>query len=141
MKAHGGLEVQLHSFLTSALDDMSVHLWVSAPNIHSAEGWMGHLADLDALENRKTCCPCWESNHNSLVIHYTDYSSPASIINKAKHNINMNFPHIHTHTHLMNGNEILIQVGTELYVTTNGHSFFLLQYCMYCALYRYYIAT
>lgn len=98
MKAHGGLEVQLHSFLTSALDDMSVHLWVSAPNIHSAEGWMGHLADLDALENRKTCCPCWESNHNSLVIHYTDYSSPASIINKAKHNINMNFPHIHTHT-------------------------------------------
>jgi len=81
MKAHGVVEVQLHSFLTSALDDSSFHLWVSAPNIHSLDGWVGHWADLDALENRKTCCPCWESNHISLVIHYTDYSSPASIIN------------------------------------------------------------
>lgn len=116
-----------------------IPLWVSASNNHSAEGWVGHLADLDALENKQTCCPWWESNQNSLVIHYSDYSSPASIINKVKHNLNMNFPHTHTHTHthLMNGNEILIQVGNELYVTTIGHSFFLLQYCMYCALYRY----
>ena len=53
MKACGGVEVELHSFLTPALDDMSFHLWVSAPNIHSVEGWVGYWADLDALENRK----------------------------------------------------------------------------------------
>jgi hypothetical protein len=61
-------------------------------------------------------------NHNSLVIHYIDYTCPFSIINKAKHNSNMNFTHKHTLPNLTNGNEILIQVGTELYVT-NGHSF------------------
>jgi hypothetical protein len=68
MKAYWG--VQLHTFLTSALDGSE---WSAsrpgrftprerAPGIHWIGDWVGTRAVLDAVVNRKIPSPRWESN-------------------------------------------------------------------------------
>jgi hypothetical protein len=57
MKAHGGVELYLHSFLTSALDDASSFTSGEpppppSPSTRYIRGWMGPRADMDAVEKR-----------------------------------------------------------------------------------------
>jgi hypothetical protein len=51
MKAYGGVDVQIHIFLTSALAGSE---WsASRPGTHWTVGWVGPRAGLDDVENRK----------------------------------------------------------------------------------------
>jgi hypothetical protein len=70
MKAHWGVEVCLHAFLTSALDGGG---WSAsrpgrfiprerAPGTHWIGGWVGPRASLDAVVRRKLPSPCRDSN-------------------------------------------------------------------------------
>jgi hypothetical protein len=63
----GVVDVQLHTFLTSALDgdEWSVsHLShfmpkQRAPGTHWIRGWVGPRAGLDVVENRNPSVPAW----------------------------------------------------------------------------------
>jgi len=81
MKIYWGVVVQLHTFLTSALDggEWSVKcsgtftLMERAPGIHWLEGWVGPTAALDTMARRnKYPSYCRESNSShptrSLII-------------------------------------------------------------------------
>jgi hypothetical protein len=70
MKTYWGVEVQLHAFLTSALDGGE---WSASrsgrftpregtPGTHWIEGWVSPRAVLDAVVKRKTPSPRRESN-------------------------------------------------------------------------------
>ena len=57
MQAYGGVELELHSFLTLALDGVNVHRHASAvflpgksAGIHCTEGWMVLMVGLNVLE-------------------------------------------------------------------------------------------
>jgi hypothetical protein len=70
MKTYLGVEVQLHSFLTSALDgdEWSASRLVRfipterAPGTHCIGGWVDPRAVLDAVVKRKIASPCRDSN-------------------------------------------------------------------------------
>ena len=73
MKAYRGVEVQLHSFLTSALDEGK---WsTSRPGCFTPKerttvlmeqvGWVGPRTSLNVLEKNKISCSCRESNPGS----------------------------------------------------------------------------
>jgi hypothetical protein len=76
MKAYGGVVVELHSFLTSALDegDWLVSLTgrfnpgERAICTHCLRSWVGPSAGPDASEKIKNICHCWQSNHDPSVI-------------------------------------------------------------------------
>ena len=71
------MEVQLHAFLSSALDSLcSITPGERAPG---GEGVLlgGSGAVLDALNKFEICRPCWESKHKSSVI---KAASPVSIL-------------------------------------------------------------
>jgi hypothetical protein len=61
MKAYGGVDVQVHIFLTSALDGREWSAsrpgrftpWVIAPDTHWIGGWVDPRAGLDNVEKRK----------------------------------------------------------------------------------------
>jgi hypothetical protein len=67
---NGGVEVQLHAFLTSALDEgegSAAHPGrftpkERAPGTHWRGGWVGHRAVLEAGAKRKIPIPRRESN-------------------------------------------------------------------------------
>jgi hypothetical protein len=70
MKMYGGVEIQLHAFLTLALDGS---VWsVSCPgyftprerasSTHWIGGWVGTRTGLDMVVKKKNPCPCQESN-------------------------------------------------------------------------------
>jgi hypothetical protein len=70
MKAYWVVQVQLHVFLTSALDGGE---WsashpgcftprVRYPGTHWRGGWVGPWASLDVVVKRKIPSPCWDSN-------------------------------------------------------------------------------
>lgn len=58
-KPYGGVEVEIHAFLTLDLDGetTSVTRWIGV--------WLRPKAGLDILENRKMSGQCPESNHDS----------------------------------------------------------------------------
>jgi hypothetical protein len=64
------MEVQLHSFLTSAVDGGACLAPLPGLTIpkerrraaDSTGGWMGATAGLDVSENRNICCPSRHSN-------------------------------------------------------------------------------
>jgi hypothetical protein len=70
MKTYGGVEVQLHAFLTSALDadQQSVSRyggltpWETASGTNWIGRWVGPRAGLDAEVKWRNPCPCRESN-------------------------------------------------------------------------------
>jgi len=70
VKAYGRVEVQLHVFLTSALDgdelsDSSPGRFTfgeRTPGTHQIGGWVGPRAGLDAVTKRKIPSPRRESN-------------------------------------------------------------------------------
>jgi hypothetical protein len=75
MKTCGTMEVvQLHSFLTSALDGGEwSHLWPSnfipgavAPGTHCIHGWVGPRADIHTEAKRESFRPCREPNCGRL---------------------------------------------------------------------------
>jgi hypothetical protein len=88
MKTYGGVEVPLHTFLTSALD------WggwspsrpgrftpgEKAPGTDWVAGWVSLKADLEAVAKRKNPCPCRESKPgrpaSGLLTHYTNWDNP-----------------------------------------------------------------
>jgi hypothetical protein len=65
MQTYGGLEVQLHEFLTSEMDDGE--WWALCPyhfthaTTHWTGGWVGRRASLDIVAKRKIL-PCQELN-------------------------------------------------------------------------------
>jgi len=71
MKTYGRIEMQLHAFLTSALDlgerlasrSSSFTPWESAPFTHSILSWLDHRSDLEAVTKIKNPFPCWEIVH------------------------------------------------------------------------------
>jgi len=72
MKAYGGVEVQLHSFLTSALDGgewstsrPSRFIPGKEPPFPSIEGWVGPRVSLDVMEKREISRPCEEFHPGS----------------------------------------------------------------------------
>jgi hypothetical protein len=75
MKTYRGVEVQPHTFLTSALHGHhgQLHAWLlETQGIPPSTQWVGHWAsqraDLDVVEKRKISCSCLESNSNSSII-------------------------------------------------------------------------
>jgi hypothetical protein len=56
MKAYGGVDVEVHIFLTSALvggEWTASHPCRFIPRTHCIVGWVDPRADLDYMENRK----------------------------------------------------------------------------------------
>jgi hypothetical protein len=81
MKTYGGVEVQLHAFLTSDLDGgegSASHPARFTLGTHWIGGWAGTRASLDAVTKRKIPDPCRESNpdrpDSSLVAIPTELS-------------------------------------------------------------------
>jgi hypothetical protein len=88
MKAYGGIDVWIHTFLTSALDGGE---WSGsrpccftpgerAPGTHWIGGWVDPRAGLDDVEKRKFLT-YRDSNSDPSVVQpvssrYTDYASP-----------------------------------------------------------------
>jgi hypothetical protein len=80
------VDVQLHAFLTSALDGGE---WSASrpgrfthregtPGTHWIGGWVGPRAVLDAVVKRKISSPCRESNSRTLIVQpYTDWAITA----------------------------------------------------------------
>lgn len=69
MKSYGILEMQLHGFITSALDVSGpLHALVILPTV-IFEQEAGLLTQVWTLQIRKHFCACQESNPYSLVIH------------------------------------------------------------------------
>jgi hypothetical protein len=77
MKTSSGVEIQLHAFLTSALDGGE---WSAsptgcftpretAPGTHWIGGWVGRIAAVDAVAKRikDFHCPCPESDSGRLA--------------------------------------------------------------------------
>jgi len=70
MTTYGGVEIQLHAFLTSALagHEQSASLpshftcGARAPGSHLIGGWVGPWASLDMVAKRNNPCPCREYN-------------------------------------------------------------------------------
>jgi hypothetical protein len=81
-----GVEVQLHTFLTLALNGSEwsasrpnhFTLGERVPGTHWIRDWVGPTASLDMVTKRKNTCPCQESNPcrpaRSLVIILTELS-------------------------------------------------------------------
>jgi hypothetical protein len=84
LNVYEGMEVQLHVFLTSALDEGEWSAsrpgrFTLAPSIGHVRGWMGLRAGLDATETRNISCPCLESNLDSSVVQFQcEYLSPCA---------------------------------------------------------------
>jgi hypothetical protein len=74
MRADGGVEVQLHSFVTWVLDEVewsasaALPLQKEPPLPPSTAGWEGARASQDTVENRRISFPGQGSKHNSLVV-------------------------------------------------------------------------
>lgn len=70
MKTYSGVDVELHTFLTSALkggeqsDSCPCHF---APHAHYKGGWVGTRISLDATEKEKPSFPCQVLKPDSLV--------------------------------------------------------------------------
>jgi hypothetical protein len=67
MKTYGGVEVQLHVFLSSALEEgvwLALRPGDTAPGTHCTGGWVGPRVGLDKVEKRIKYfqCPYRESN-------------------------------------------------------------------------------
>jgi hypothetical protein len=70
MKTYGGVEVQLHALVTSAMDGderLASHPGrftprERVPRTHWTRGWVGRRASLDAVAKRKIPYTCLESN-------------------------------------------------------------------------------
>jgi hypothetical protein len=69
MKMYGGVEILLLPFSISALDDGQWSSrpgrftpWETAPGTHCIRGSVDSRAGLNAVENRKISCICWELN-------------------------------------------------------------------------------
>jgi hypothetical protein len=84
MKASGGVEVYLHSLLTSTLggDGGSftpwlLNQWEECLLTHWFGGWKGPRAGLDVLEKRKSSI-CWELNPR-LSMFKTVFNSQSSV--------------------------------------------------------------
>jgi hypothetical protein len=95
MLALGGEEYSSYSFTTSALDGVSGQRHAPTalcpvertPGTHCTEGWVGLRAGLDTETRGKILCLCQGSNPDrpvvqSVVKHYTDWATPAPMINK-----------------------------------------------------------
>jgi hypothetical protein len=75
MKVYGGMNVKLHTFLISALDEAG---WSGSRPGHFTAGkeltvrlnriLAGATASLDVLQNRRIPCTCHESNHTFSVV-------------------------------------------------------------------------
>jgi hypothetical protein len=68
MKATGKVEVQLHSFLTLAVDGgewPASHFGHFAAGVHWIRGWVGARVGLDVSEKRDISCPYQDSNPGS----------------------------------------------------------------------------
>jgi hypothetical protein len=88
MKMYGGVEVQLHAFLTSPLDGgewLTPRLGpfnpgVRAPGTHWIGGWVGPSVGMDVVAKRKNSrhWTCQESNPSR----YNDWATPMTIIQK-----------------------------------------------------------
>jgi len=81
MKINGGVNLQFHVILTSALDGsegISFASWLlysqgKRHSTHWTGGQMGSRASLNVVVKRKNPCPCWEPNpgnpaHSSITI-------------------------------------------------------------------------
>jgi hypothetical protein len=76
MKTYWGVEVEVHIFLTSALDGGQwsasrpgrFTLGERAPGTHWVGGWVGTRAVLDAVVKRKIPSPRRESNPRTPII-------------------------------------------------------------------------
>lgn len=85
MKAHGRVEIQLHTLLTMTLsggawsDSCPGHFTPGeiAPTRHSTDGWMGPQTCLNALEWSKMSDSCHKSKTNSSVTWPTDIPAPS----------------------------------------------------------------
>jgi hypothetical protein len=69
LKHTGGVEVKLHSFLTSALDGgewkasrAGRFTYGKEPRYSLKGGWVGTKAGLFSTGGIKSSCPCWVSN-------------------------------------------------------------------------------
>jgi len=72
IKVYGGVQIQLHSFLTSALGGGEGS--GSHPGICGIGGWVGSRANLDILEKRKLIYPDMDQTlgHSASSIFTTD---------------------------------------------------------------------
>jgi hypothetical protein len=76
MKIYRKVEVYVHAFFTSALDEIkwsasqpsSFTLSERPSNTHGVGGWMCPRFYLDGVEKQEVSCPCWESNPNFSAI-------------------------------------------------------------------------
>jgi hypothetical protein len=90
----GDMNYSSYSFLTSALDEVSVQSYVpaaiypreGAPSTHCIGGWLSPGDSLDAEDRKKIFCPCRGSNPchpiRSQTLHYLSY--PGSIFQQRK---------------------------------------------------------
>lgn len=85
IKAYGGVDLLLHSFLTLALDE-GERLSSSLQRIHcthSVRGWVDLTTKLDALEKKSLTSTGKRSTiprfSSPLRSHYTDYPIPAPL--------------------------------------------------------------
>jgi hypothetical protein len=67
MKANSVVKVQLHTFTTSALQEISKHGYFPGEG-PPVEGRVAINASQDALETRKISCSYRELNHDSWVV-------------------------------------------------------------------------
>ena len=77
IKAYGGLESELHSFLTSALCRFTPR--DSTPGAYWVGGMVERRGGLFALEKRKPPCSCRKSNRDSSVVQAVALSLPPAL--------------------------------------------------------------
>ena len=77
LKAYGGVTVQFHSLLISALDRGKrppSRLCSLSSGTHWIGGWMNPRASLDSLEKRNVSCSYWKWDQDTSVVQSVAYS-------------------------------------------------------------------